>query len=394
MNNESFKYNYPVAIDRCENYDIDALTGLIASQWTSLGIAADYFRGRRVMIKPNLVSAKKPDSAATTHPNMLRAAIRALRRFGASEIIVAESSGGPYTQISLRTIYKTCMTDAACVSEDCPLNFDTTAAAVRYDEGKMCRSFNMITPAHNVDVIVNLCKLKTHSLTGISCGVKNLFGLIPGVEKFEMHARYSNMNDFTEMLIDLCLCTMQYHEVLTVCDAVVAMEGNGPTGGNPRIVGAMLSSLSPFSLDIAAEALIGYSGTVPMLDKYAERGICPRMSADLDIIGCSPASFGITDFKTAEAQHASLLLKKLPDLFGGRLARYLSPRPVIDSKKCVGCGRCAESCPVSTIIIKKDGKGKVASISRSKCIRCYCCQELCPINSVKIRKNLILKILR
>ncbi len=381
----------PVAVLRQPEYDRAEILARLNEQAELLGIRADAYCGKKVVIKPNLVAPMKPDGAATTHPVFLCAVVDFLRAHGADDLMLAESPGGPYTETTLKLNYKTCgMTDAAAQC-GLRLNFDTTADTVHAPHGRACRAFNVITPIREADVIVDLCKLKSHSLTKMSAAVKNLFGVIPGIQKFEMHSAYPALPVFSEMLVDLCEMLTETHEVLAICDAIVGMEGNGPTGGDAKEIGAILMSQSPFSLDVAAEAILGFAGTVSVTEAAKARALCPASLDALDVRGVSPTEIAVKDFREPDATRKTLL-GSLSTLFGGRVADFFAPRPTITSR-CVGCGVCAESCPRKVIdIAEKSGK-KRAVIRHVDCIRCFCCQELCPFHAIDIKKNALVKLL-
>ena len=385
-------HNLPVALSRTPAYDRKCILKALRAQAKLLGIPTDHFAGKRVVIKPNLVAALKPDAAATTHPVFLCAVVDFLREYGAADLLLAESPGGLYTESALRTVYRSCgILDAA---QECglPLNYTTDSVSVSFSDGIACRAFHVIRPIAEADVIVDLCRLKSHSLTRLSCAVKNLFGVIPGTEKFEMHSAYPTLPVFAEMIVDLCAMLCRSHEVLAICDGITAMEGNGPTGGTPRDVGAILMSRDPFALDAAAEELIGFGGTVSVNEAARKRGLLEADMADISVLGEDIASFTVHDFREPDASRGTFL-RNLPHLFGGRLAEFLSPRPEIRKKDCIGCGVCANSCPRHAIRIQQKQSKKRAVIDYKNCIRCYCCQELCPIHAVSIHKNPIFKII-
>ena len=374
---------YPqVAASKCENYDIEEIIRLICDQFETLGISENQFRGKRVVLKPNLVAAKSPEAAATTHPAVVEAVYRIVTRFGADDVVLAESPGGPYSSAALSHIYK--VTGMRGLSDKCglKLNFDTSFKRMRLCSGKKLREFDIITPIADADVIINICKLKTHSLTGLSCAVKNLFGVIPGTVKFEMHAAFSRIEDFSEMLVDLNQSLADEHEIIYVCDGIVSMEGNGPTAGKPVRTGWLLSSRSAFELDIEAERLCGMEGETLYLNIVAERLGIQRSKNATNLV---PVPLTRPDSK------AGGFLRRLPDYFGGALARFFEPRPEI-SRRCIGCGGCVGFCPKGAISLKtKKGRGtRTAVIDRSKCIRCYCCQELCPSEAVDTVRNAII----
>ena len=222
----------------------------------------------------------------------------------------------------------------------------------------------------------------------MSAGIKNLFGTVPGVEKFELHARFPRQEDFVEMICDLCETLAQRSRLITICDGIIGMEGNGPTGGTPKEFGVLLTSLSPYCLDTVCEAILSFEGTVPMLNAARARGLCPESVNDIETVGDSIEECKVSDVLLPDTQKFNIL-RSLPDLFGGRLAKIFEPKPAINKKTCIGCGVCARSCPQKTIIVKN----KKARIDYKNCIRCYCCQELCPINSVSIKQNIFIKLI-
>jgi len=379
---------FPVALNRCNVYDTEMLTGILEKQFADADITRELIEGKKVVIKPNLVMNKPPEYAATTHPAVIAAAARVLKKLGAESITLAESSGGPYTEMTIKAHYNGCKITDMAENEGILLNTKASWGAMQYNDAVKCRTFNIIDPIREADVIVNICKLKTHSLTKLSCGIKNLFGTVPGTEKFEMHARFPEQKDFTQMICDLCGMLYNEKKMITVCDGIVGMEGNGPTGGTPKDYGVLLTSRSPFCLDLVCEAILGFEGTVPITEEAKARGLCPEDISGLSIIGDNVYDCKIEKVILPDTQKFNIL-RELPNIFGGRLAKLFEPKPAINKKTCIGCGVCARSCPQHTIAIKN----KKAYINYKSCIKCYCCQELCPINSVKIKQNILIKII-
>ncbi len=392
MPEENSKAFAPVAVERLTEYDHGKILACLRKQAEAIGLPADAYKGKRVVIKPNLVAPTKPDGAATTHPAFLTAVVDFLREHGAEDLLLAESPGGPYTEATLRLNYKTCGILDAAESAGLPLNYDTSAKTVHAASATTCRAFQVITPVLEADVLVDLCRLKSHSLTKMSAAVKNLFGVVPGIGKFEMHSAYPSLPVFSEMLVDLCQMLTETKEVLAICDGIVGMEGNGPTGGDPRPIGAVLMSRDPFCLDLAAETLIGFAGSVSVTEAAKKRGLCPASAELLDIRGVHPQKIALTDFREPDATRKTFL-GSLSTMFGGRLADFFASHPKIDGTKCVGCGVCANSCPRHTIDITEHKGKKKAVIRYDGCIRCFCCQELCPFHVIGIRRNPIVKFL-
>lgn len=384
-----FNKNAPVYLAGCDSYDITRLTSLLHDAFAKLGITKDLIAGKKVVIKPNLVLAKKPDFGATTHPAFVEACTNVLHEMGAAAITLADSPGGPYNAAALSVVYRTCEM-APLASDKLRINDDFTWKSVQWSQGKKAKNFHCITPVAEADVVVDLCKLKTHSLTTLSCAVKNLFGILPGVEKFEMHATFPQIADFSEMLVDLASYLTSTKTFIAICDGILSMEGNGPTHGTPKMTGQVLVSRSPYALDVLAEHMLRADGEVLMLNEAAKRGLVERDWQKITLLGETDCpSF---DFRRPDTE-AGKMLKSLPNFMGGRFAKFFETKPKILSEKCVGCGRCVTSCPQHTIsVIEKHGKKK-AKIDHSRCIRCYCCQELCPIGAVGVKQNFLIKLI-
>ena len=196
----------------------------------------------KVALKVNLVSGGKPDSAVVPHPKFVSALCRLLVARGA-EVVVGDSPGGLYTAPLCRPRLFRLRHDRRG-EVGARLNHDFSQRAVSFPEGHYTYiySFQYTAWLDGADAIIDVCKLKTHGMMGMSCAVKNLFGVIPGTLKPEYHFRYPNPDDFAAMLVDLADFVRPR---LSICDAVVAMEGNGPTAGTPRNVGAVLAAQSP-----------------------------------------------------------------------------------------------------------------------------------------------------
>lgn len=373
------KKNETVAVARCPRYDVDEILRALECYAEGIGLNEEAVRGKRIVLKPNLLLAYTPDKAATTHPAVVEGAILLLKKWGAGSILLAESPGGIYSEKSLRHVYRVTGMEEVAVRNGVPLNYDVSYTEVSVPDGVATKTVDTITPIVEADVIVNLCKIKTHALAVMTCASKNLFGVIPGIRKFEMHARFKKPSDFFSMVIDVDCALDRAHTVFHIADGIVGMEGDGPSGGDPRALGVLLMSRNPFCLDLVAAEIIGVSGRVPLLTQAAERGLCPDTYTEVTTIGLTPAEVGAKPFVLPDAA-----MGRRFDLIPG----FLQPRPIIDRAKCRGCKLCIESCPQKTIVLHK-GKARILP---DNCIKCYCCQELCTFKAVKIKKSVIYKL--
>ena len=367
------------------NYDQQTVDAAVERLFCQLP-AAQALGGKRVLLKPNLLAKHTPERAVTTHPAMVRAVIRAVRRRGAASITVADSPGGVYNPGILRSIYKVSGLTDVCREEGAALYTDCKSREVPA-KGQMVKQFTLLEPVLDCDVIINLPKLKTHMMTGLSAATKNLFGCIPGLQKAEWHMRFPDKERFGGMLVDL-LCTVK--PGFAILDGILAQEGDGPAGGTPRMVGIVAAAEDHLQMDLALCRMLGIRPKdVPYLNAAISRGLCPEQFDPACAKGegelCRPipgyrlpSSWGSVDFADKAPRAVRWAVPAVE--------RLLAPRPVINKRLCIGCGKCAEICPQHTITVQ----GK-AHIHAARCIRCFCCHEMCPVKAIDTRRSFLLK---
>ena len=273
---------------------------------------------------------------------------------------------------------------AAVEAAGAHLNADFETREVDYPAARTAKRLPLTAWLLEADAVIDFAKLKTHAMAGMTCAVKNFFGAIPGTRKPEFHYSYPRTADFCSMLVDL---SEFFAPRLTLVDAVDCMEGNGPTQGRPRHMGALIASPSPWAADLLCAHLIGFEPQeVPTVAASIERGLCPASWEELDIAG-DIAPFCAPDFEKMPLD-GDITFENKPRLIRAFLERGFAARPQVDRAKCVGCGKCREVCPAGAAQLK----GKKARIDRSKCIRCFCCQEFCPRGAITSRRPAIAKI--
>ena len=369
-----------VFLSSCSGYDWEALQQAVAQQFDALELNQLLSPGMKVVIKPNLVVKAAPDAGIATHPLVTAAVALQIRKSGA-EVSIADSPGGLYTPAALKSIYAACGYDKMAEEFHIPLNLDCTHQQVPAPDGKRCRVFPVITPIAEADLVVDIAKMKSHCMTMLSGAVKNLFGVIPGLMKPEFHCRFPEKPAFHEMLVDLC---QTIKPAICFVDGIIAMEGNGPTGGKPRFMGVLAGSKNPYALDMACAAMMNMEPMeVLMLREAAERGLCPDSLNRIRFLGEPLDSLRAEDFLQPESK-TSNFIEKLPGFMQPMATRLATPYPKIKTRQCIGCGKCAESCPQHTIQL--EGSPKKAHIDYSRCIRCYCCHEMCPAHVIEIKR--------
>ena len=372
-----------VWLAQCPDYG-QSLEEKIEKAFDALQVWDKIRPGMKVVLKPNLVMSSKPEQAIITHPAFTAAVGKCVQKAG-GRVIIAESPGGPYTPAAMKAMFRA--TGYRDMAEACgfTLYTDCKSREVTLPQAKRCRELSVVEPFLDRDYLIDLPKLKTHSMVGFSGAVKNLFGTVPGLQKPELHCRFPEREPFSEMLCDLC------HFLgpdLSLMDGIWAMEGNGPTGGQRRDLHVIAGSESPWALDVAAASLVGLEPEkIVMLREGHERGYGPLDLSELELVGDPMETLLAPDFLKAEASSTDFI-DRLPKFLRPAAKKLATPYPRIDKKRCVGCGKCAESCPQHTISLR-EGK---AVIRYQNCIRCFCCHEMCPKHVVQIKRLGLLRL--
>lgn len=370
-----------ISVTLTKSYDKTEVIKAVKRHFSLLNLYDIIKPDMKVLIKPNLLMRRKPEESTTTHPAVVGGVIACLKEIGVTDITIADSPGGPYTKRALSGIYDLAGMKALAKEYDVKLNWDFSSFERKVENGVMLSSFTLIKPIKDSDFIINIPKLKTHAMTTLSGGVKNLFGTVPGLMKPEFHWRFPKKENFCDMLLDLCTTVKPD---VTIVDAIVSMEGNGPSGGTSKKTGMLVASRSPYNVDIALCKIIGIdTSKAPIVENSIKRGLAVKDYKELNIIGDKIKCFD--DFKFPSVKDIDFydaMPKFLKKPIKPIVDRYLTSKPVIQTKKCIGCGKCAESCPAHTITVED----KKAIIDYSKCIRCYCCHEMCPVKAIEIKR--------
>ena len=333
-------------------YNSPALEAAVEDIFAKSAAAASLSAQSRVLLKPNLLAKHAPEKAVTTHPAVVAAVCAALRRRGVAHITLADSPGGQYTPGAMQAIYRASGLAAACEQYGAAL-YTGCRALPRKAQGVRVHEFNLIEPVHEADFIIDLPKIKTHVMTGMSCAVKNLFGTVPGLQKAELHMRFPEKQAFGEMLVDLCETV---RPSLVIADGILAMEGDGPAGGEPRALGLLLGGEDAYTLDLAVCRLMGLPArNVPYLAAAMARGVCAEALDEALLRGDTGAAAPRADYKLPAGCSGVSFAHKAPRPLRWAvpgMERLLAPRPKIDRRKCIGCGKCAEICPGHAITVR------------------------------------------
>lgn len=373
-----------VAVVRCDDYTPETVDAAVRRAIDLIGgIGRFVAPGERVLLKPNLLQGQEPERCVTTHPAVVAAVARLLVEHGC-RVVVGDSPGAGivYNEANLRRGYSRSGFTAVAEETGATLNYDTGSETVSFPEGEAVKQFPIITPAVRADAIVVVSKVKTHMWTRMTGAAKNLFGLIPGLEKPVYHFRFQDEYAFGRMLVDLNECMKPR---LQVVDAVVGMEGDGPQAGSPRTIGVILAGSDYAAVDTVLARLIGMDPLeIGSTRSAVERGLLDPES--IRTVGDDPAEFAVPDFRkpSTYAGGRTGVWRRVVQAVVRRFGRTYAPRPGVIAPSCIGCGKCERICPVQAVTI---AEGR-ATINLARCIRCYCCHEICTEHAIGLSRSL------
>lgn len=324
--------------------------------------------GKRVLVKPNLLTDRLPEQAVTTHPAVLRAVIRFLRAAGA-EVTVGDS---PASTANIANVWAKSGLAAVCTEEGVPLAaFEQGGGTVVERDGYR---FAVAKAVLEADFLLNLPKLKSHTLTLLTASVKNIFGIVPGYAKTQLHRTYPRSAAFGGLLRAIWKVVPPS---LTLVDAVVGMEGQGPANGRPIPLGFLAAGRDPFLLDRALCRLLGI-----------EPRRVPYLMQDVEAVPvCVGDSIRVEHFEVPAGQY---LLNYVPGWLVKLVGAHIWVRPAFDPSCCKRCGQCVRACPAATLMLEP---GAPAPYFRDPqaCIGCGCCHEVCPAGAIHMKQCRILK---
>ena len=332
-----------------------------------------------MLLKPNVVNPQPPDMPICTHPSVVRAVAEVVREAGC-QIIVADQ---PCYAMTRTAEYVLGMPGYVEALRDLPADLRLLNAG-GYDRVPVDHPFHLPEVVvsrlvRQADVVISLGKAKTHLQTQYTGSIKNMFGALAPKDRLGAHA-VGPGRALGRAVVDIFSVCVP-HFALT--DAVVGMEGHGPTAGTSHHVGILAGSLDAVAVDAVVADIVGFKpGEVSPTHYAAERGLGIGDLARIQITGDDPADFR-TRFVRPPALHA-----RVPGLVNRVGSHLVYCRPIVVRDRCVGCGGCKQVCPGGAITIPKR-----AHIDRAACLECYCCIEACPHHAIKVSRSWLSKVL-
>ncbi len=343
------------------------------------GMAAFVQPGERVLLKPNLLSAKAPEAAVTTNPEVMRAVIEMVREAGGIPFVGDSPGIGKLQRVAEKCGISQVLAETGTELVEFTESVQVTGTG-------LFKRFELAKPYLEADRVINLPKLKTHGMMTMTCAVKNLFGAVVGAGKIAWHLRAGEDRElFARMLLEIYQLRMPD---LNIVDAITAMEGDGPSGGDPRHVGLLIAGVNAISVDVVAAEILG----IPKKLLYLE-----RVAGKLALSGAERSSIRISGYPVSEALIPDFKLPPISDVQFGlprflsrHIRHYFTAYPFPIPQKCKLCGICRDACPPGAMEIR-DGS---LFIDYPRCIRCFCCRELCPEHALGVREGRLLRMIR
>ncbi len=332
-------------------------------------------RGDKVLLKPNLLSAHKPADAVTTHPEILKAVVRVFLDLGAKVLIGDSPSPGVRKMEELFDI-----TGLSEIRKEFNVNLISFDKAGWYEKSIGGRDYPISKVIYDVDFVVNLPKVKTHNLTLLTLGVKNMYGSIPGFKKALLHRDYPNPITFSEMNLDVYLLA---NPALTIYDGIIGMDGDGPAGGEPINFGFIAAIDDAVTGDIFIAEILGVNKEIyPLYLAGLRKGL--SMNRDYSLFGDAIDTYMRKETKLPRTNQLCFI----PPIVVKTVGKQLWARPRIITGKCRNCGMCVDVCPADAI-----EEGAVRPyFDYKKCISCFCCTETCPYSAMEVKVSTLVKL--
>jgi len=249
-----------------QRYD-GRLVHTIRDGLSATGLRSHDVRGKRVLIKPNLVEPSRQAPHVTSHPTMVQAVAEVFRFWGAR---VAVGEGPGHVRDTETALVESGLQEALRTSglpfRD--LNYEDVRWTVNKGRASDLNGLYLPKSVVEADLIVSLPKMKTHHWVGVTASMKNLYGVIPGI-RYGWPKNVLHFNGIPETVFDI---NAILPKTIAVIDAITCMEGDGPIMGSPKEMGLVLVGTVPAAVDATACRLMGVDPTkVPYLALAANR---------------------------------------------------------------------------------------------------------------------------
>jgi len=347
-----------VSVVKCSSYKNEEVRKALESSLKNINF--EFKKGTKVLIKPNLLSASLPERAITTHPIILEELCKILKKYDA-KIYIGDSSAFD--------------TDQAL--ETCGINKLSKYAEIINFESQPKKFFNLGKRTHrvplpkilfDVDLVINVAKLKTHALTQVTLCTKNLYGCIPGRLKEQYHKLLHTPKSFAKFIVKI---EETIKPQLNILDGVTGIEGNGPASSGKKIQSNLIfAGKNAPAVDIIASEIMGFRPNSIPTNKLSH-----LKRKHIETIGNGKELKLNFEKPTTHSIQAFMFLNAL----------FPKSKITFNKEICKRCHLCEKKCPVRAITLKTEDGFPICNWK--KCIQCLCCIEVCPHKAVYLRDH-------
>ncbi len=366
----------PVSLTRCRSYETSEVEAAVRRALEALGGIRAFIReGERVLVKPNLLTDAAPEQGVDTHPEVVRAVLRCLKSV-TPNVVCGDGPSVWGEKRDIERVYEVSGVRRVCEEE--------AVEMVYFNIPRLRGRYPLTDWLQKCDRVVSVPKMKTHGFTVLTAGVKNCFGFVVGMNKMKIHSEFPYPEDLCCALVDIFEFCAPH---LSVCDAITAMQGEGPgSSGTLRSLGLVAVSPDALALDMVLAQVMGLKPEdIPTNREAMRRAAASGKTFEVALCGEPLASFVVKDFVLPR----TTFLHRMPRWLLAVIKALLCMKPAIDAGRCRVCGLCQKSCP-GHAIGKKEGRMVIDS---RRCILCLCCQEICPHGAVAIKKSFFLRLI-
>ncbi len=346
---------HQVSTVSCNSYKNEDVRKALEASLKNLNFK--FKKGMKVLIKPNILSPHPPEKAITTHPAVIEELCKILKKYNAEIYIGESSSYNTSLGFEISGIVKLKKYSRI-------INFE--GQDKEFFDFSSIKNVPLPKILFEVDLIINIAKLKTHIFTGATLCVKNLYGCIPGKLKSRYHKLLKTPRKFSKFLLEL---EEKINPQLNIIEGIIGLEGNGPgTSGKPIESKVIIAGKNATATDIIASECMGFDPYSIYTNKFSN-----IKKEEIKVIG----KISSLHFK----KPLNRLSLAVPVF---HIVDNLFPKPKIhfDPSKCSKCSLCAKKCPINAIELAPFPK-----CNYKKCIRCLCCVEICPNGAVSLRDH-------
>lgn len=339
----------------------------------------------KVLFKANLLAPVRPECSVTTHPSVLDGLVRWVKANKPGTAVTVADSPGYLFSGQWPLFLENCGLRFLAENHSCrvvPLNEDgfrdiSTPGLV------MLKTLRIPVKVVEAGTLINVAKCKTHVETEITACLKNTFGYLDTASRKRAH-RSGSLRKLCDAVLDAHLARVPDWNLL---DAIVGMEGYGPSHGKPKPMGWIVASENALAADVVAAFMMGYAEpfSIPLLASAARRGMGPTQRSEIELCGALWDELPVNGFLRCP----SALRRFIPTPLRGMAHSLVRLAPSWNADICTFCGACSAVCPVTAIHAEKNE----LLIDRNTCVSCLCCHEMCPTGAMAVKPNLFARFL-